>query len=85
VANITDFVALPILRSEDGHLYAGEPFEARSDREAKSRASSLTGMAGNVGAVAFSRTGDPSTGEFEPAVILAKHGDLPADIVEMTL
>ena len=30
----------------------------------------------HAGAVAFSRTGDPSTGEFEDAVILAQFGDV---------
>jgi hypothetical protein len=32
-----------------------------------------------VGAVAFSRTGDPSVGEFEDAVVLGRYGETPAD------
>lgn len=28
----------------------------------------------HAGAIAFSRTGDPGLGEFEPAVILARYG-----------
>ena len=81
MANITYYVALPILAGEDGDLYAGEGIEAQSEREARSRASALA--QGNAGAVAFSRSGDPSTGEFEPAVIIASFGNLPADIAGM--
>jgi hypothetical protein len=32
-----------------------------------------------AGAIAFSRTGDPSTGEFADAVILARYGDVPEE------
>lgn len=32
------------------------------------------------GVVAFSRTGSEATGEWEDAVILAKHGKLPAEV-----
>jgi len=34
----------------------------------------------NAGAVAFSRQGDPATGDFEPAEVLEKFGELPSDI-----
>jgi hypothetical protein len=30
--------------------------------------------------VAFRRTGDPATGDYEDAVIIARHGILPAEI-----
>jgi hypothetical protein len=33
-------------------------------------------MMERVGAVAFSRTGDPNTGEFSGAVILATYGEV---------
>jgi len=81
MAAITYFVALPILAGDDGDLYAGEGIEAQSEREARSRASALA--QGHAGAVAFSRSGDPSTGEYEPAVVLASYGDLPSDIADM--
>lgn len=81
MASITYYVALPILAGEDGDLYAGEGIEAQSEREARSRASALA--QGNAGAIAFSRSGDPSTGEFEPAVVIASFGDLPTEIAEM--
>ena len=33
---------------------------------------------GHVGAVAFSRTGDPGSGEFSDAVLLKSFGDVPS-------
>jgi hypothetical protein len=33
-----------------------------------------------AGAVAFSRTGDPDTGDLSEAVILARYGDVPDDL-----
>jgi hypothetical protein len=33
--------------------------------------------------VAFSRSGDPSTGEFDDAVVLARVGEVPADLSAM--
>ncbi len=33
----------------------------------------------NAGAIAFSRAGDPKTGEFEPAEVLKRFGDVPAE------
>lgn len=32
------------------------------------------------GAVAFSRTGDPATGEFSDATVIRKFGDVPDDL-----
>ena len=32
------------------------------------------------GAVAFSRTGDPATGDFRDATVLRKFGDVPDDL-----
>jgi hypothetical protein len=76
---ITYFVALPFDRNEEGELVAGEAREAQSDMAARRIASALAG--GKAGAVAFSRTGDPSTGEFDDAVILARYGETPDDVV----
>jgi hypothetical protein len=44
------------------------------------RAEVLSRIRSNVGAVAFSRTGDPDVGVFEDAVILKKFGDIPIDL-----
>ena len=43
-------------------------------------AEALSQIQGNVGAVAFSRTGDPDLGKFEDAVVLAKIGEVPTNL-----
>ena len=44
------------------------------------RAEALSRKEGHVGAVAFSRTGDPATGHFSDAIVIGKFGDLPDDL-----
>jgi len=44
------------------------------------RAEALSRKEGNVGAVAFSRTGDPPTGDFRDAKVIKKFGDVPEDL-----
>ena len=39
----------------------------------------IPSCAGNVGAIAFSRTGDPDVGQFEDAVVLKTFGGLSVD------
>lgn len=79
--SVTYFVALPIIVGGDGELFAGDGVECRSAQEAVGKASRLAGS--HAGAVAFSRSGDPATGEFEPAVVLARFGDLPSDLADL--
>lgn len=44
------------------------------------RAETLSRQPGNIGAVAFSRTGDPAIGEFSDAVVLWQFGSAPTDL-----
>jgi hypothetical protein len=44
------------------------------------RAEALSRKDGHVGAVAFSRTGDPATGDFSDAKVIRKFGDVPNDL-----
>jgi hypothetical protein len=44
------------------------------------RAERLARTEGNIGAVAFSRTGDPGSGEFADAVLLKTFGEVPGDL-----
>jgi hypothetical protein len=44
------------------------------------KAEALSRKPGNVGAVAFSRSGDPATGDFGDAEVLRKLGDVPGDL-----
>jgi hypothetical protein len=43
------------------------------------RAEALYRKEGHVGAVAFSRTGDPATGDFTDAELIKKFGEVPDD------
>jgi hypothetical protein len=72
--SVTYFVVVPFDRNDEGDLAAGEAREATSAGAAERGARELALR--HAGAVAFSRTGDPSTGEFEDAVILAQFGDV---------
>jgi hypothetical protein len=71
MAAVTYYVALAFKRSEDGgEIVACDPREAHSSEQAIRLAASLAVEGGHCGAIAFSRTGDPSLGDFEDAVIL---------------
>jgi len=72
----TYYVALPFVRTEEGDLVAGEAKECQSDFGARREAARMALT--HAGAVAFSRTGDPGTGEFADAVVLQSYGQAPS-------
>ena len=71
---ITCHVVVPFGRNEDGDLVPLEPAEAPNAESARRRAQVAAAKHG--GAIAFSRTGNPNTGEFGDATILATYGDV---------
>ena len=73
------FVALAFIRNDDGSIVPGPAVECSSAVQAALRADVLAQTAGNVGAVAFSRT-EKDVGIFANAVILAEFGDVPSDL-----
>jgi hypothetical protein len=77
MAALTYFVALPFDRQGGGELIAGDAQECKSAQAAIFRARRMA--KGRAGAIAFSRTGNPSTGEFEAAEVLSEFGDVPPD------
>jgi hypothetical protein len=79
MAEVTYFVALPFIATDDG-IAAGEPTECFNPNAAVMRAEALARKEDHVGAVAFSRTGDPATGDFSDATVLRKFGDVPDDL-----
>jgi hypothetical protein len=79
VAEVTYFVALPFIAGDDG-VAVGEPTECLSPVAVVMRAEALSSKPDIVGAVAFSRTGDPATGDFGDAEIIKKFGDVPGDL-----
>ena len=83
MADITYYVALPFLQDDAGSPVAGAAEECQSSSGAIRRAEALSRAPGSVGAVAFSRTGDPMIGEFSDAQLLRKFGEVPNDLSEL--
>ncbi|MEA2890278.1 MAG: hypothetical protein QOI05_1071 [Bradyrhizobium sp.] len=79
MAEVTYYVALPFVASDDG-VAAGEPTECFNPVAVVTRAEALSRKDGHVGAIAFSRTGDPATGDFGDAKVIKKFGDVPDDL-----
>lgn len=61
-------------------MAAGEPVECFNPVAVVMRAEALSRKEGPIGAVAFSRTGDPATGDFGDAEVLKKFGNVPDDL-----
>ena len=79
MSEVTYYVALPLVPSDDG-IAPGEATECLSANAAVMRAEALSRKPGHVGAVTFSRTGDPATGDFGDAKLIRKFGDVPDDL-----
>lgn len=77
MGEVTYFVALPFARTDEGELVAGDAIECANAGRAVREAERLSRL--NAGAIAFSRSGDPSLGEFADAKIIKQFGELPAD------
>ena len=76
---VTYYVALPFVPSDDG-IAPGEATECLSANAAVMRAEALSRKPGHVGAIAFSRSGDPAIGEFGDAKLIRKFGEVPDDL-----
>ena len=83
MAEVTYYVALPFLRDDTGMLIAGNAEECQSSTSALTRAEMMSRLAGNIGAIAFSRSGDPMMGEFSDARLLRKFGHVPDELGEL--
>lgn len=73
---VTYYVAMAFFRNEDGELVPGEAQDRQSASAAESLARKLALT--SAGAVAFSRTGEPATGDFADAVVLRTFGEVPS-------
>jgi hypothetical protein len=80
MADLTYYVAMPFLQDDTGSPMAGAAEECQNSSSALRRAELLSRAAGSIGAVAFSRTGDPMLGEFGEAKLLKKFGNVPDDL-----
>ena len=65
MADISYYVALPFAQDDDGSVIAGTAEEFQSASTAIRRAETLSRSSGAIGAVAFTRSGDPMTGDFK--------------------
>lgn len=71
---LTYFVVQSFERGKKGALVADQPVEAQGPEHAARMAERLSRV--KTGVVAFSRRGDPATGDFEDAVIIASYGSV---------
>jgi hypothetical protein len=83
MADITYYVAMPFLRDGNGTTIAGNAEECQSSSTALRRAEALSRAPGHIGAIAFSRSGDPLMGEFSDAKLLRAFGNVPEDLSEL--
>jgi len=84
VAHLTYFVVqtYKAVKGSRGKISAEEPIPAHDHDHAMRMFERFRQT--RAGVVAFRRTGDPATGEWEDAVIIAKHGTLLPDVDWMT-
>jgi len=80
MANVTYYVAMPFLEDDTGLPVAGSAEECQHSSAALRRAEAMSRADGSIGAVAFSRNGDPMIGEFGDAHVLRKFGQVPDDL-----
>lgn len=78
MAELTYFVVVPFTEGRKNRILAGEAREARDEPHARRLA--RTAAAQGCGAVAFARSGDPASGDWEDARILAVHGKVPSEL-----
>jgi ABC-type uncharacterized transport system substrate-binding protein len=80
MTDVTYYVAMSFAQDDSGAAVAGAAEECQSPTSALRRAELLSRQPGNIGAVAFSRSGDPMLGEFGDAQLLRKFGQVPEDL-----
>lgn len=80
MADISYYVALPFSEDDEGSVAPGTAEEFQSPSTAIRRAETLSRTAGVIGAVAFTRSGDPMTGDFKDAMVLETFGSVPTDL-----
>jgi hypothetical protein len=80
MADVTYYVALRFVSDDAGSPVPAAAEECQSAFAALRRAEILSRADGSIGAIAFSRTGDPSTGEFGDAQVLRRFGQVPDDL-----
>jgi len=78
---VTYFVVQSFQRGKKGMLIPDQPRQARDQHHCQYLAEKLAESCASV--VAFSRTGEPETGDWQDAIILAQFGETPSELLEM--
>lgn len=81
MARMTYFVVQTFQRTKRHGFEPKSTVPAQDEGHAARMASRLAEGEG-IGAIAFSRTGDPAIGEYDDAVIIGVYGAIPADALE---
>ena len=76
----TYYVVQAFQTGKRGVLIADQPREAKGVDHALALAERLAES--RAGVIAFSRAGDPDTGDYDDAEILARHGVVPEALLE---
>ncbi|WP_246765264.1 hypothetical protein [Aminobacter sp. SR38] len=75
---LTYFVVQSFQAGKKGNLFADEPMAVSDLRHAERLAERLSST--KAGVLAFSRTGDPTTGEYQDAVVIVAYGQVPIEL-----
>lgn len=78
---VTYYVAQTYQAGKRGALIPDQPKQARNLQHLETMVERLALT--SVAVIAFSRSGDPETGEWEEAVIISQHGQVPQELLEM--
>ena len=81
MASITYYVVVPFNRDDEGMLVPREAQEAPNREAARRRAQTAVGSK-YVGAIAFQRTGDPESGDFNEGELIAEFGEVDRDALQ---
>jgi hypothetical protein len=83
VKHLTYFVVqtFSVVKGAKGKITADTPIEARDDDHARRLVERYKSI--RAGVVAFRRTGDPKTGDWEDAVVIARHGQVSAEVDQL--
>lgn len=83
VKHLTYFVVqtFSVVKGSKTKINADDPMEARNEEHALRLVERYRPI--RAGVIAFHRTGDPKTGEFEDAVRIARHGLVSAEAEAM--
>lgn len=79
---VTYYVVQSFSLDRKRRLQADPPVQVASEGQAKRMAARLAQSASKVGVVAFSRTGDPKTGDWDDAILIYRDGGVPSEVAD---